>query len=247
MATRPDQMIQQDPFPDTGKVTTAVITGSHPFDVVGFHNMFHSLPEVECYIQHLEDFVFDWAKVRTKYDVVLFYNYHQDTPPADGQGGWWLSRARGVLEELGQSEQGIVVLHHAFNAYPQWEFWSKVVGMLHSDRTSNPDRSEGTTGLHFGDIRHEIADPAHPITQGLSAWEMYGEAWDFGTTTLGPDCHTVLLTDLQWMRLKPTAWTHQLGAARVFCLQPGHDSREYADPNFRTLLSRGIQWVAGRL
>ena len=45
MATRPDQMIQQDPFPDTGKVTTAVITGSHPFDVVGFH-VFLSIEKV---------------------------------------------------------------------------------------------------------------------------------------------------------------------------------------------------------
>jgi type 1 glutamine amidotransferase len=33
----------------------------------------------------------------------------------------------------------------------------------------------------------------------------------------------------------------------VFCLQPGHNNDSYADPIFRTVLSRGIQWAAGRL
>ena len=245
MATRSNEMVQENPFPDTGKVTTAVVTGSHAFDVVSFHNMFRSLPEVDVYIQHLEDFVSDQAKARTKYDVVLFYNFHQDTPPADGQGRRWLSRARGVLEELGETEQGIVVLHHAFNAYPQWEFWSKVVGILHSDRTSDLERMGAR--CYFGDIRHMVVDPDHPITQGLSAWDMYGEAWDFGTSTLGPGCQTILLTDYPRMRLKETAWTHQFGRSRVFCLQPGHDNKIFADPNYRTVLSRGIQWAARRL
>lgn len=46
---------------------------------------------------------------------------------------------------------------------------------------------------------------------------------------------------------KALAWTHQLKKARVFCLQPGHDDDSYADPSFRTVLSRGIQWAARRL
>ena len=35
--------------------------------------------------------------------------------------------------------------------------------------------------------------------------------------------------------------------ARVFYLQPGHNNDAWADETFRTVLSRGIQWVAGRL
>jgi type 1 glutamine amidotransferase len=49
------------------------------------------------------------------------------------------------------------------------------------------------------------------------------------------------------MRLKSLAWTHQFGKARVFGLLPGHSNDSYADPSFRTVLSRGIQWAARRL
>jgi trehalose utilization protein len=184
--------------------------------------------------------------VRTKYDVVLFYNFHQEhTLPDRVAGRRWFGRTKGPLEELGETEQGIIVLHHAFNAFNQWEFWSKLVGIPHSDRACG--LSEMGAGISFGDVRHMIADPAHPITQGMSTWEMYGELWDFGSNRLEPDCHTILLTDHPKMRLKSTAWTHQFREARVFCLQPGHDNGTYANPNFRTVLSRGIRWAAGRL
>lgn len=244
MATGWDEMIKQEPFPDTGKVTTAVVTGEHPFNVTGFHNMFRSLPEVDYYSQQLEYFVVD--KVRTRYDVVLFFNFHQDTPPANERGWWWFGRTVEALEELGETQQGIVMLHHAIYAFPQWEFWSELVGIPHADRTYTFDEMLGT--LSFCETLHiEIADPGHPITQGLSAWNMYGETWDFGGTKPGPDCHTLLVTKHPKMRLEAMAWTHQFRNARVFCLQSGHNNDSYADPNFRTVLSRGIQWAAGRL
>jgi type 1 glutamine amidotransferase len=76
---------------------------------------------------------------------------------------------------------------------------------------------------------------------------MYVETWDYGSPTLGPDCHTLLVTEHPKMRLHTMAWTHTYHQARVFCLQPGHNNDSYADPTFRTVLSRGIQWAAGRL
>ena len=81
MATGRDEMIVQEPFPDKGKVTVAVVTGEHPFNVPGFHNMFRCLPAIDYYPQHLDQFVADWGKVRTRYVVVLFFHWHLDTPP----------------------------------------------------------------------------------------------------------------------------------------------------------------------
>ena len=45
-----------------GKIKTAVITGEHPYDVVGFQSMLRSLPEIEAYPQNMWDFVFDSAR-----------------------------------------------------------------------------------------------------------------------------------------------------------------------------------------
>src|SRR5687768_10522788 len=81
MTTATEEIYRQNPFPNPGKITTAVVTGEHPFNVPAFHNLFRSLPDVDYYPQHLDDFVADWGNVRTRYDVVLLFNWHLDTPP----------------------------------------------------------------------------------------------------------------------------------------------------------------------
>lgn len=245
MPSMSEEIIKREPFPDTGQITTAVVTGEHPFNVPGFHNLFHSLPEVDYYPQHMDQFVADWGNVRTRYDVVLLFNWHLDTPPGN-ERGWWQEGTKEALERLGETKQGIVVLHHAITAFPQWEFWSGLVGIPHESRTFTFDQV--LDAIAFGETLHiEVADPEHPISRGLSAWDMYGETWGFFDAPPGPDCRTLLTTDHPKMRMKAMAWTHQFRNARVFCLQPGHNNDNWADPNFRTVLSRGIQWVAGRL
>ena len=62
------------------KVRVAVITGHHPYDVVGLQALFRSLPEIDAYPQNLEDFVTDTGGSRGGYEVVVFYNYHVPTP-----------------------------------------------------------------------------------------------------------------------------------------------------------------------
>jgi len=237
-------MAQQQPFPDTGKITTAVVTGQHPFDVPRFHHLFRSLPDVDAYPQDLDEFVNDWGNVRTRYDVVLFFNWHLETPPAN-ERGWWQKGKMQVLEELGETEQGIVVLHHAVAAFPDWPFWSELVGIPHAERGFRLE--DVTPALSFGESIHvEIADPEHPITHDLKPWDFAGETWggEFFASKPGPDCHVLMTTAHPKMRMKAMAWTHQFRRARVFYLQPGHDNDSWANPTFRTVLLRGIRWVA---
>ena len=62
------------------KITTAIVTGRHPFNVPAFQRLFRSIPEVDAYPQPLEDFAADAGNCRKDYEVVVFYNFHQDTP-----------------------------------------------------------------------------------------------------------------------------------------------------------------------
>jgi type 1 glutamine amidotransferase len=241
-----DEVIQRNPFPDTGKVIAAVVSGEHPFNVPGFHNLFRSLPEIDAYPQHMDQFVADWGHVRTRYDVVLFYSFHLDTPPAN-ERGWWQGGTEAALQEPVETGQGIVVLHHAISAFPGWAFWSEMVGIPHASRAAELQAAD-PSALSFGETLHlEIADPGHPITSELSTFELYGETWGPLRLIPGPTCHILLTTDHPKMATVAMAWTHEFGTARVFCLQPGHNNDSYADPIFRTVLSRGIQWAAGRL
>ena len=60
----------------THKIKTAVVTGQHAFDVPGFHALFRSIPEIDFYLQDLENFARDAGNVRDAYEVVVFYNFH---------------------------------------------------------------------------------------------------------------------------------------------------------------------------
>lgn len=214
-------------------IRVAVVTGRHPFDVPAFHAMFRALPELDCYIQHMEDYVAAAPETRAGYDVVLFYNMHMETPT--GEEPHWAERGiKPVLERLGETRQGIFVLHHAILAFPEWPLWSAIVGI--ADRRF---------GFHHDQRIHvEIANPDHPITRGLSPWDMIDETYTMADA--GPDSE-VLLTVQHPRSMRTVAWTRRHREARVFCLQLGHDHQAYAHPNFRTLISRGCAWCAGKI
>jgi hypothetical protein len=71
--------------PSTGPVMAAVITGSHPFEVVESTNLFRRLPGIDSYQQYLENWVDDMSNVRDRYEAILFYNMHME-PPGENAG-----------------------------------------------------------------------------------------------------------------------------------------------------------------
>ena len=143
---------------DDNTITAAVITGEHNFDVPGFQAAFRGMTDVDAYPQALENFVADQGGVRDEYDVLVFYNFHRPAPD---------ERTAAALESLGQTSQGIVVLHHALLAFPAWPRWSQICGI--DDRTF---------GFHHDQaVRVQVADAAHPITAGLADWEMPDETY----------------------------------------------------------------------
>lgn len=212
-------------------IRVAVITGRHGYEVAPFHQLFRAIPDTDCYIQHLEDWGYTPREEREAYDAVVFYNMHIDTPPEETP--WWESQQRASFEQLGETSQGIVVLHHAILAYPQWQLWTDITGLA--------DRSfgffEGET------VTYNIANPDHPITRGLSGWTMVDETYTMQEP--GDGSEVLIITDHP-NSMKTIAWTRQHRSSRVFCFQCGHDSLAFADPNFREVLGRGIRWSVGR-
>ncbi len=207
------------------KIKTAVITGQHAFDVPGFHALFRSIPEIDFYLQDLENFAADAGKVREQYDVLVFYNFHRVTPEE--------GRVREAIEALGEDGKGILVLHHAILAFPEWQLWSDLCGI--------EDRSFGVQIDQ--NVPVKILNPQHPTTQGLTPWEMVDEIYIMADPGDGSE---PLLTTDHPDSMKTLAWARQYKNARVFCCQSGHDNQVFSDPNFRAVISQGIQWLAGR-
>lgn len=217
----------------TKEIATAVVTGHHEYDVVGLQTLFRNMSEIDAYPQNLEDFVTDTGNARSSYEVVVFYNYHLPTP---GTGGTdFDARTKSVLEGLGESGQGILVLHHAILAYTDWNHWDNICGM----------RGRSVTGSAKDQrVSIEVADTNHPITQGLAPWEIIDEVYTTAGAGVGND---ILLTTGHPQSMRTIAWAREFGNARVFCYQSGHDSQAFNNPNFQTVLSRGIRWLADRI
>ena len=215
------------------KIKTAVVTGVHSFDVPTFHAIFRSMPEVDFYPQDLNDFVANRENAYEQYDVVVFYIFHQPTPGHEYR--WYEKGRKEALEKLGETEQGIFVLHHAILAFPDWLFWSEICGIEDRHMISS---TAGET------MNFEIANSDHPITQGLSNWEMVEEPYEMNDAGDGSD---ILITANHPKSMKTIAWARNFKKARVFCYQSGHDNTAFSHPQFRTIVSRGIQWVAGRI
>ena len=208
------------------KIKTAVVTGRHGFDVVGFTEMFRALPTVDPYIQHMEHFCADPG--RDAYDVILFYHMITEGP-TDAQ--------RQGLEGILDNGQGLFILHHAILGWPEWAEYSELVGI--GDRSFDTDMGQN--------LPVDVATPDHPITRDLpSTWQIEDETYSMADAEAS-DGNDVLLTTEHEVSMHGLAWTRQQQDSRVFCFQCGHDNLAYVNAQMRMVVQRGIEWCAARI
>ena len=142
---------------------------------------------------------------------------------------------RAALDELGETGQGILVLHHAIVAFTDWGRWDEICGIT---------ERKPTGGAADQRMSIEVANSDHPITRGLASWEIIDEFYTMGDAGEGSE---ILLTTEHPGSMRTIAWTGTFGKSRVFCYQNGHDAQAFTNPSFQTVVGRGIQWLAGRI
>ena len=136
----------------------AVVTGGHPFDVIAFHTLWRAMPNVETYVQSLDDWAYD-SKAAARYDVVVMYNFQQQLTDK------WKSTMQSVL---GRREQGIIVLHHGLVAFKEWPLWNEITGI--DDRNNNRYKFDQ-------DIPVKIENPTHPIAKNVEPFVIRDEIY----------------------------------------------------------------------
>ena len=199
----------------------AVVTGEHGFREKDFDSVFQNMEDIAFIREDLDDFVEN--PNQNEYDTIVFYNFHRPVPTE--------AQAKTILE-LTERGQGIVILHHAILAFPEWDAFSDMCGI---DERAEFDYFPKQT------FQVQIADKTHQITEGLSDWEMGDETY---TMKSAGDDSTILLTTNHPDSMDVLGWSREYGNSRIFCLQSGHDNVTYSNPNFREVLQRGIQWCA---
>ncbi|MBD3184359.1 hypothetical protein GF312_18895 [Candidatus Poribacteria bacterium] len=204
------------------KINIIVLTGDHPFQEKEFDALFQNMEGINYTRQELSDFVN--SPDQDKYQSLVFYNFHQYVPDE--------KTANSILK-LTERGQGLVILHHAILAFPDWKEFENICGI--SDRKF---------GYHIGEkIKVHVEDHEHPVTKGLEDWEMVDEIYTMKSP--GQDSR-ILLTCDHPKSMDAIAWVREYGKSQVLCLQSGHDNETYSVPQFQQVLYRGICWSAGK-
>ena len=216
-------------------IKIAVITGGHPFDVQPFHDMFRTWAGIDAYIQHTDEFASEPQEIRDGYDAIVFYSMVQQSISDDV--AWYAGRPKSVYERLGQTRQGIVLLHHALMSYQDWPQWDELAGM----------KSRYMTSFHQNEkVQVEVVDSEHPIVKGIESWRMVDETYIMKTAVM-PDAvsgNRIILRTQNANSIPILGWTRTFRQARVFCYASGHGKETYSNGSFQAVLANGIRWVA---
>jgi len=219
------------------KIRLLIMSGSHGYETNQFLQMFRDNPDVT-----FESVIHPHALVKLRpqsarnFDVLVLYDYAQKIS----------SEAQADFINFLKAGKGLLILHHAIAAYPQWPEYEKILGGRYYLQTRTvvngvvKPRSKAREGAH---IPVHIADPDHPVTRGLKDFEIRDETY-FGYD-VAPDSH-LLLTTTNTNNTPSLAWCRTYAGARVVYLQLGHDHFAYENPNYRKFVAQAIRWVARR-
>jgi len=226
-------MVKPLPAKPKKPIKAVVITGGHGFE----HDPFFSLFKGNIDIEYVEAEQKDHSEIFEDisgwdYDVIVLYNMTQEISP---------QRQESFIKLLNQGV-GLVALHHTMGAFQAWPEYHKIIGTKYYLKETQENR--GSTYKHDIDMNVHIADVSHPITRGMSDFQIHDEGYKYCGFEKN---NRVLLTTEHPDSDKTIAWTRKYGKANVCTIHLGHDSAAYANPNFRRLIARAIRWSAGRL
>lgn len=219
------------------KLRVIVITGGHGYDRKTFPEAFKAADDMDVKIHDTNkkgssaifDDIGDWP-----YDVIVLYNFRQKIDDKQ-QANFLALLERGV---------GLVSVHHAIAAYPEWREYEKIIGATYVLKAQVRDgvKYPRPKWKHGVDMEIHVEDSSHPITKGLADFTIHDETYKDWVYHEG---NTLLLSTDNKLSNKQIGWTRRYDKARVFFTQLGHGREAYKDKTFQAIIARGIRWAGG--
>jgi hypothetical protein len=216
------------------KIRVLVATGGHDFDRKGFEALWNGFPSIQWQeVQQKDSSEALDAKKLAGVDVLATYDMVGKT--TDEQ--------RRALESFLKRGGGLLVMHHSIAARPDWPEWERIMG---GKFFLKPEERDGKkipiSGYqHDVDLRVHVADPKHPVTRGVSDFDIHDEIyWGYA---VDPKDHILLTTDHP-KSAKELGWAREEGPARIVFVQLGHDAKAYENPAYRKIIEQAVIWTA---
>ncbi|MGH9657711.1 MAG: ThuA domain-containing protein, partial [Bryobacteraceae bacterium] len=110
-------------------------------------------------------------------------------------------------------------------------------------------KQHGERNFRAGKLTLKFEDRAHPIVQGIPDFEMNDEM--FFLLRVVPGMHVLATSADPSGAAVPQLWTYETSVEggrryRAFVSLQGHQHASFEQPEYRTLLLRGIAWAGGR-
>ena len=258
------------------KKKVLVITGGHPFESDSFFEVFDSFENVDWFHEkHPEAEKFLNPEECHDIDAILFYDIpgvelrRNSVPPVVCSDP--TPEYKKNFEDLLESGQGLVFLHHAIAGWPTWERYADVIGgRFHYKPGSLHGTEFPDSGYCFDATQEiEVVDADHPICSGVpESFSITDEAYlcpifEESVTPIlrshfnfedSSNFYSAALA-MQGEMNSNESWTHPKGSSLVAWvrweksspiayIQLGDGPSAYMDSNFRKLLNNAIDWVS---
>ncbi len=129
---------------------------------------------------------------------------------------------------------GLVAIHGALGAFPDWPEYVRIVGRVWGPKTGHDRR---------GPFPVTVCDTQHPLTRGLTQFTADDELFS-GLTGDTPVQVLATAASKRAAAEVPIAFTLQYGQGRVFGSTLGHDAQAIRTPGTAELLRRACRWAA---
>lgn len=180
-------------------------------------------------------------------------------------GELWPEPVQRDLERFVSLGGGLVIVHAANNAFPQWSEFNKMIGLGwrgadFGDRITTDDpgkvirsaKGEGPGAGHGS--QHEFAirirDTEHPVVKGMpTEWLHAKDELYHGQRGPAADMHLIATAYANKGQggtgaHEPMIWWIPYGKGRVFTTVMGHADYSMKCIGFQTVVARGSEWTA---
>jgi hypothetical protein len=219
------------------KIRVVLTTGGHDFVRKDFFAMWDSFVGIAWREGKLEKSGEAFTTENLKdCDVLVTYDMAQNI--TDEQKAAFLA----FLKRGG----GLVALHHSIASWQDWPDYERIVGVKYFLKPATREGKQFPKSgyQHDVDFRVHVADPKHPITEGMNDFDIRDET--YSGYLVNPKVHVLLTTDHPKSE-KIIGWTREEGKARVAFIELGHDNKAYTNPSYKKIVERAVLWAAGKI